>query len=61
MDINTITIQVLACMGILFGTLCLESIVLLALETPVVKSIIKKIRHWAWRNFNHKKDFVDKD
>lgn len=60
---NTITI--LASLGIAFGAWSLEAILLLILETPKCKSSIKKIknsiRHWWWKNFNWKEDWVDQD
>lgn len=59
------TITILASLGVVFGALSLEAILLFVLETPKGKSIVKRIkhgfRHWWWKNFNWKDDFVEKD
>lgn len=57
-------INVLANIGIVLGALTLEVIFLLLLETPTGKRISKKIknkiRHFFWKYFDFKNDFVEK-
>lgn len=57
-------ISVLAELGIILGALTLEVIFLMILEIPGVKKFNKKIknkvRHFFWKSFDFKNDFVEK-
>ena len=62
-------ISILAMTGVLLGALSLEALLLLLLSIPKVDSWVKstkkkiknKFRHWWWKNFDWKTDFVEKD
>ncbi len=57
-------IEILAGTGIILGALTLEAILLIALETSTAKKIVRKIknsiRHFFWKYFDYKNDFVEK-
>jgi len=58
-------ITILSSIGVILGSLCLEMILLLGLETSkgkkITKKIKNKIRHLWWTYFDYKNDFVEKD
>ena len=55
---------ILANLGVILGVLNLEAILLLILETPTAKKLVRKIknkvRHFFWKLFDFKNDFVEK-
>ena len=62
------TVSILAQLGVVLGALTLEAILLIILEIPKVSQFVKKtkrklvnkIRHFFWKCFDFKNDFVEK-